>query len=129
MSAATNFDYEYPQGSPEWLAFRKTKVTATDASAILGLNPWKTRLQLYHEKLSNDPPKPCNEAMQRGNDLEPIARDLFKIKTGHKMEPRVVVKDWAMASLDGINAWNEILEIKCPGEKVHAVAVAGVCHC
>lgn len=125
MSAAPIFNPEHVQGSQEWLDLRKTKITATDSATILGLNPWKTRLQLYYEKTSDDPPRSPNEAMIRGLELEPIARDLFKIKTGYNMQPRVVIKDWAMASLDGINSLNEILEIKCPGDKVHAVAVAG----
>lgn len=116
---------ELIQGSDAWLALRKTKITATDASAIMGINPWKTALQLYNEKLSDEPPKKANERMQRGTDLEPIARDLFCVLTGHKMVPKVIINDWAMASLDGINDWNEILEIKCPGAKDHALAVSG----
>lgn len=113
------------QGTPEWHALRKTKITATDACIIMGVNHWKTRMQLYHEKLSDNPPMQPNERMQRGLDLEPVALELFCIKTGKKMSPAVVIKDWAMASLDGINADNEILEIKCPGEKDHLIALSG----
>lgn len=118
---------ELDQGSSEWLSVRKKHITATDAPIIMGVNPWKTKLQLYHEKKSDDPPKPANERMQRGIDLEPIARDLFNLKTGWDMKPAVLVKDWWMASLDGRDASSgSILEIKCPGEKDHAVAVAGM---
>ena len=114
------------QGSAEWLALRKTKITATDASVIMNANPWKTPLQLYHEKLSNEPPKPPNEKMSRGLLLEPMARDLFMIQTGFEVVPKVIVKDWAMASLDGMDALNSIIvEIKCPGEKDHALAQQG----
>lgn len=120
-----NKENELIQGSPEWLYVRKSHITATDAGVILGVNPWKTPLELYKEKLSDDPPKPPSDRMKRGTELEPIARELFCIKTGHKMIPKVVFRDWAMASLDGINAWNEILEIKCPGEKDHSLALQG----
>lgn len=92
------------QGTPEWHQLRKTKITATDACVIMGVSPWKTRLQLYHEKLSNDPPKPPNYAMQRGLDLEPIARDLYIAKTGIYVEPKVIINEWAMCSLDGISS-------------------------
>ena len=116
---------ELVQGSAEWHALRKTKITATDASIIMGASHWKTRIQLYHEKLSNDPPPPPNERMQRGLDLEPVARDLFNIKTGLEMQPAILVKDWAMASLDGMDEKiGCILEIKCPGEKDHNLAIA-----
>jgi putative phage-type endonuclease len=118
--------HEITQGCPEWHALRKTKITATDAAVIVGASHWKTRIQLYHEKLSNDPPAPPNERMQRGIDLEPMARDLYNLKTGCNTKPAVLVKDWAMASLDG---WDEahlkIVEIKCPGEKDHATALQG----
>lgn len=114
------------QGSPEWLALRKTKITATDASVIMGINPWKTKTQLYNEKISNDPPFPPNERMKRGLHLESTARDLFHFKTAHKMHPVIIVKDWTMASLDGMSQCRKyILEIKCPGEKDHAVALSG----
>jgi len=114
------------QGCPEWHSLRKTKITATDASVIMGESHWKTRIQLYHEKLSNDPPMPPNERMQRGVDLEPIARDLFILKTGTIVKPAVVVRDWAMASLDGISDDGKfVVEIKCPGKKDHDAALTG----
>lgn len=115
------------QGSDEWLALRKTKITATDASVIMGENPYKTKLQLYKEKTSEEKIEQFQTpAMKRGIDLEPIARDLFNAKTGWDMKPAVVVKDWAMASLDGRDEESgAILEIKCPGEIDHAVAVSG----
>jgi len=116
---------EIEQGSPEWHALRKTKITATDAAIIMGASPWKTRAELYAEKKSNEAPKAPTERMQRGIDLEPIARDLFCKTTRHRMIPKVVIKEWAMASLDGINAWNEVLEVKCPGEKDHSIARSG----
>ncbi len=114
------------QGTPEWLSLRKTKITATDASIIMGASHWKTKIQLYYEKLSDSPPSPPNERMQRGIDLEPVARDLFILQTGILVSPKVVVKDWAMASLDGIDySGHHLVEIKCPGAKDHAVAVSG----
>jgi putative phage-type endonuclease len=125
-SEKTSVEIDIPQGTQEWLNLRKTKITATDACIIMGASHWKTKSQLYYEKISNDPPPPQNERMQRGTDLEPIARDLFTIQTGISVAAKVFVKDWAMASLDGINEEEGcVLEIKCPGEKVHAMALAG----
>lgn len=117
---------EIEQGTQEWLALRKTKITATDACVIMGASHWKTRIQLYNEKLSDDAPMPPNARMQRGIDLEPVARDLFTLHTGIIVRPRVIVKDWAMASLDGISEDGScIVEIKCPGDKDHAIAASG----
>lgn len=114
------------QGSHEWHALRKTKITATDASIIMGASHWKTKVQLYYEKISNNPPTLPNERMQRGIDLEPIARDLFILQTGIFVFPKVVIRQWTMCSLDGINEQGDVaVEIKCPGDRDHAVAVSG----
>jgi len=118
---------ELEQGSEIWLNLRKTKITSTDAAVIMGVSPWKTKLQLYHDKTSNALPSPANERMKRGLELEPIARDLFALKTGLMMRPCVMIRDdWAMASLDGRETFeNSILEIKCPGDKDHEMARKG----
>jgi putative phage-type endonuclease len=120
------------QGKPEWLALRKKHITATDANIIMGVSPWKTKLELYNEKKSDLPPTPPNERMQRGLDLESVARDYFTAITGiillPKDDPRNVVfhKDypWMMASLDGISECGQYtLEVKCPGQKDHEIAL------
>lgn len=116
----------FVQGTPEWHKLRKGKITATDAVVIMGMSPWKTRLQLYKEKKSNKPPEPANYAQQRGIDLESVARELFNKETGWNMQPEVVINEWAMASLDGRDASiGAILEIKCPGKKDHDIALQG----
>jgi putative phage-type endonuclease len=122
---ATN-NPELVQGSVEWLDLRKKHITGTDAVIIMNASHWKTKVQLYHEKISPEHKTFTNATMQRGIDLEPIARGLFSIKTGIEVYPHVIIKEWAMASLDGISADSEtIVEIKCPGEKDHAIALSG----
>jgi putative phage-type endonuclease len=114
------------QGTDEWLHFRTSKITATDACVIMGVSKWKTKLELYNEKISENTNTFLNDRMKRGTDLEPMARELFCIQNGVEMYPRVVIKDWAMASLDGMSEYgNYIVEIKCPGEKDHALALSG----
>jgi putative phage-type endonuclease len=114
------------QGSAEWHALRKTKVTATDAAVIMGVSPWKSVKSLLQDKLYSISENIITPKMQRGIDLEPIARDLFNIQTGFLLIPGVVVNGWAMASLDGISQDHQIiLEIKCPGDKDHALALHG----
>ena len=122
----TNEEPCFVQGTPEWLDLRRSKVTATDASIIMGANPWKTKAQLYKEKTTAVVPLKPNERMQRGIDLEPIARELFTLKTGIEIEPKVIIKDWQMASLDGYHEVGKcVVEIKCPGPKDHAKALEG----
>jgi putative phage-type endonuclease len=125
----TYLRFDIKQGSPEWHALRKTKVTSTDAAAIMGSSKWKTQLDIYNEKKDiNVKPLYISDRMQRGIDLEPIARSLFTVKTGIIMQPAVVVHEngWMMASLDGIsNCGRYTLEIKCPGFEDHHTALQG----
>ncbi len=127
MREKTNIEFlDIQQGTPHWLALRKTKITATDAPIIMGASHWKTRIQLYQEKTSDVLFTSSSARMQRGIDLEPIARELFSLQTGFEVYPKVIVKDWAMASLDGISKdCRCVVEIKCPGEKDHSIAMSG----
>jgi len=54
-------------------------------------------------------------AMQRGTDLEPLARAAYEEQTGLVMQPLVLEADGYSASLDGMTLEGDlVLEIKCP---------------
>ena len=117
------------QGSPEWLAWRKTVITATDASCILGSNPWTTPYKCWQRKLGLIEEKESNEAMERGKRLEPEAREQFINRYGIGMQPAIVESlkyEFLGASLDGISHDRTLLlEIKCGGAKLHDMAKRG----
>jgi putative phage-type endonuclease len=117
------------QGSQEWLAWRKTVITATDASIIMGNNPWDTPYSCWQRKLGFIEEKKSNEAMERGKRLEPEARAHFVKSHGVDMIPAVVEStefEFLGASLDGISErYNVLLEIKCGGSKLHEKAAKG----
>ena len=54
----------------DWLRYRKCGITGTDAGAILGLNPYRSAFQVYHDKISDTIENIDNEAMRQGRDLE-----------------------------------------------------------
>jgi putative phage-type endonuclease len=112
---------ELEQGTSDWLAFRNERITATDASIIMGRNPYKTPLTLWRQKLGLQEKDFVNEAMLRGARLEPKARAAFNEYIDLDLQPAVLVHDsidWMMASLDGFDG-EHIVEIKCPGQKVY----------
>src|SRR5947207_6179700 len=117
------------QGSDEWLLWRQDRITATAAGVIMGLNPWKTLNDLFDEMLGIKPPEPLNDKMRRGQELEPVARDLFIKETGISVTPICCEHDtewWMAASLDGISQDHTIVcEIKCPRLKTHQEAIDG----
>jgi|SRR6185437_463481 len=116
------------QRTKSWLEFRRSHVCASDASIIIGSNPYKTIEKLYDEKIKCYE-QPMTSYMQRGIDLEPIALREFEKETGLIMFPSVGVHDefdWMAASFDGMTIEGDaIVEIKCPGKKDHAIAMQG----
>ena len=118
------------QGSAEGLALRKTKITATDSASILGLNPWKSELDLWREKTGLKDPDAVNEKMLKGTRLEPIARQRYCEVSGMEYTPIVALcesRSWQMASLDGISETGQtLLEIKCGGRKLYEGAKRGI---
>ena len=52
----------------DWLRYRKCGITGTDAGAILGVNPYRSAFQVYHDKISDTIEDIDNEAMRQGRD-------------------------------------------------------------
>lgn len=107
---ATEVDLE--QGSQEWLDFRRTKRMASETPAIMGASPWQKPKDIVKAKRGEN--AKANYAMRRGQELEPVARDVYQGIVGI-LRPAVFVAGDYGASLDGIDLFNElIVEIKCP---------------
>lgn len=60
----------------DWLIARKGGIGGSDAAAVMGLNPYKSPVELFYEKISTDEPEDTqSEAAYWGTVLEePIAR-------------------------------------------------------
>lgn len=69
----------------DWLRYRKCGITGTDAGAILGLNPYRSAFQVYHDKISETIENIDNEAMRQGRDLEDYVAQRFTEATGLKV--------------------------------------------
>jgi len=61
-----------------WLAARKEDVTASDASALLGIHPYKTAFELWAEKTGRKPEAEENKVLRRGRILEYAAIDMLR---------------------------------------------------
>ncbi|QKL55753.1 endonuclease [Ralstonia solanacearum] len=74
-----------------WLAVRKTGIGGSDAAAAVGLNPYKSQLELWLEKTGRDAelPKPDSndtaEPIYWGTLLEPIVAAAYTQQTGHRV--------------------------------------------
>lgn len=110
----------------EWLSCRKLGIGGSDVSCLLGINKWKSELELWLDKTNqaNDLPVE-NEAMAWGTIMEPVIRNHFIKVTGKTVvEVKAMLQHpqypFMLANVDGLtvdDAGNPaILEIKTASE-------------
>ena len=108
-----------------WLQARKNGIGGSDAACILGLNPWKSNLDLWREKVGLVEPEDISSkpAVLYGKEAEAPLRRLFELD-----HPEIVVsydqygmiandksRPWLFATLDGDLTYGQkkgILEVK-----------------
>lgn len=93
------------QGTPEWHAYRAEHNNASDAPAMMGCSPYKTRAQLLYE-LHTGLAAEVDPALQRrfddGHRFEALARPLAEEIIGESLYPVVASEGRLSASFDGL---------------------------
>jgi putative phage-type endonuclease len=69
-----------------WLAHRLDGIGGSDIGAILGLNPWRSALDVWMEKRQITPEREANEAMEWGTILEGTIADTWAARNGKKVQ-------------------------------------------
>lgn len=69
----------------EWLKYRKNGIGGSDAGAVCGLNPYRTAIQVYQDKISDEVEEIDNEAMRQGREFEDYVARRFMEATGKKV--------------------------------------------
>ena len=108
------------QGTNEWLEWRRTGITATEASVIADTSPFKSPLELYHDKIRSEPVAPVSSvAMEWGSRLESAIVQKFCDEHGCEATCSKLYRHdripWALASLDAetdLNGEHVIIECK-----------------
>lgn len=125
-----------PQRTPEWLGYRRNRVTGSNFGSAAGHNPYSTPIQLVTESLWRE--FVGNAACDWGTKYESTARDEYvawlrsQAAMAGEIDPNgiwcdetglMVVKSWPFAGIspDGIVHMGDgtlrLLEIKCPFKK------------
>ena len=95
----------------EWLTVRKQGIGSSDAASAVGLNPYKSQLELWMEKTGRDAglpkvdPKDQSSPMYWGTLLESIVAAHYTMRSGHKVRRINAVlqhpnEPWMLANLD-----------------------------
>lgn len=138
------------QNSDAWLDWRKSGLGSSDAPALVGLSPWKTRRGLWEEKVIAyhgakvpmsgaqlnairariaESEKKNPSAKDRGKRLESVARQKHEALYGWDAPDTCGTHDeyeFLKVSLDGWNPERStFLEIKAPNRDDHEAALAG----
>lgn len=93
------------QGTPEWHAHRAAHFNASDAPAMMGCSPYKTRSQLVREFATGAAVEHDAATLQRfadGHRFEDLARPLAERIIGEELYPCVGVDGKFSASFDGL---------------------------
>lgn len=118
------------QGTPEWFKIRQKKMTASHGQAIgnngAGLKTYIYELVSEHYS-SAEKEHFTNEHTERGNELEPVARALYEMETGNKVEEVgfIEMSEYAGASPDSLVNKDGGLEIKCVEDKKYFKMLMG----
>ncbi|MDD3884524.1 MAG: YqaJ viral recombinase family protein [Gallionella sp.] len=100
------------QGSPEWRAHRATALNASDAPAMLGISPYKTRSALLAEKHTGIAPEADDATQRRFNDghrFEALARPLAESIIKDELSPVTGIEGKYSASFDGITFDGDVI--------------------
>jgi len=122
------------QGTPEWLAERAGKVTASALSNVVmakttaGYQSYMA--QLICERMTGEPVETfMSAAMDHGTETEPQARAFYELETGLMVAECGFIPhpsiNWSGASPDGLVGDDGLVEIKCPQPAKHIKNLMG----
>lgn len=107
----------------QWSVNRSKGIGGSEIAVVMGLSPYKSRVELWQEKTGLIKPKDISMMphVRRGIEAEPVARELIEKRFRVKYTtPQLVHPRWPeiRVSLDGL-CQHHVLEIKTMGEKKH----------
>ncbi|KXJ45854.1 YqaJ viral recombinase family protein [Marinobacter sp. Hex_13] len=101
------------QGSPEWLALRAERDTASEAPAMVGKSKYQTRNGLMDQKATGVVPEPSErqqKAFDKGHKAEAAARPIADAMIDDELYPVVLddAEGGYLASMDGLTMCRKI---------------------
>lgn len=116
--------HNFEQQTPEWYQVRKLKMTASNAQAVgngkVGLETYILGLVASHYS-KGEQFIYTNKDLERGVELEPLARQMYELEKKIKVEQVgfVEIDEHLGCSPDGFVGKDGGIEIKCPNDFEH----------
>lgn len=108
----------------EWLQARRSGIGGSDAAAIVGLSPYRTALDIYHEKVGAVADDEQTPSQKRGLLLEDVVVQAYTALTGkqvrrqaqrtHGSFPFIIANIDRQIFANGDPRGTGLLEVKCP---------------
>lgn len=108
----------------QWLDLRREGIGGSDVSAIMGISPWVSPVEVWMDKTGRVPHRDISgkEAVAMGTELEETVLGMYRRRHPERRATRCnavlrsIQRPWAQASLDGVvrdpeRGWG-VLEIK-----------------
>ncbi|MYM81133.1 endonuclease [Duganella sp. FT50W] len=115
-------------GTPEWHAFRADHYGASEAPAMIGCSPYKTRTELIRERATGIKPEVDAFAQKRfddGHKFEALARPLAETIIGMDLYPVTASLGKMSASFDGLTMCETVVwEHKTLNDQIRACETA-----
>lgn len=109
------------QNTPEWDIARSGKFTASgfgDLFAAKSTQAYENAIYrvAYERVTGQHAPSYSNAHMERGHELEPMARESYEMQTFNMVEQVgfCELNEWVGCSPDGLVGTDGLIEIKCP---------------
>ena len=106
------------QRTPEWIEFRKTRITGSEVATVICQNKYQTRKSLLAKKRCTQPIHIDAPALEHGRKYEPIAIKKYEEQTGEKVHELNMIgapgNDRFAYSPDGLTESGRLIEVKCP---------------
>lgn len=122
------YHWDITQQSPEWFEIKKGKMSASHATAIGNCGKG---LETYARQIVKDliieRQNFTNKDIERGNELEPIARITYEFETGEKVKQIgfITYSEFVGVSPDGLINEDGGLELKARNDDIHLGLLLG----
>lgn len=105
----------------QWLEARRADLGSSDTAAVVGLDPYKTRMQVWLDKTGQLPPT-TSPAAELGRELEALVARKFVQATGRRVRRVNAIlrhpnEPWMIADIDRVVVGGGILECKVTGDR------------